>query len=67
MLKQDGTMTTAGSSLSSPAHSHPHDTMPLDPSDFVPVSVRSTRKTLYDPDRIQEFLAIDAHTEIGEI
>jgi hypothetical protein len=66
-LKQDFTNTTAGSSaFSARSSSHPHDTLPLDPSDFVPVSVRSPRMAR-DPDRIQELIAIDAYTEIGEI
>jgi hypothetical protein len=70
-LKQNGTNTTANSSafsgMSSPHHPHPHDIVLLDPSDLIPISVRSPRRMARDPDRIHEFLAIDPYTEIGEI
>lgn len=48
--------------MSPPFHSkHPHETIPLTPSDFLRPSI------LRDPDRIQDMIAVDPDTEIGEI
>ena len=53
--------------MSSQQYAHPHDTLPFDASDLIPLSIRSPRRMARDPDRIQEFLVVDAFTEIGEI
>jgi hypothetical protein len=70
-LKETSTNTTAGSSalsgMSSQHNAHPHDTFPFDASDLIPISIRSPRRIARDPDRIQDFIVVDALTEIGEI
>lgn len=70
-LKETSTNTTAGSSglsgMSTQHNAHPHDTFPFDASDLIPISIRSPRRIARDPDRIQDFIVVDALTEIGEI
>jgi hypothetical protein len=67
MYRNDGTFTTATSSVYSGISSrqHPHDTFPMHASDFVTRRVVHTGP--YDPDRIEHVLILEHDTEVGEI